>query len=183
MSQPAPATDVHAGIRTGAALCLAVVMIVAVVVAAGVRVTGLAEETRGALGFGFGGVERSPGEAASIALFNARLAAATLLCAVIAPHVTLPTRRAIFLLLCTVLMCCASALGIATGAYGTRFVRAVAIHGPVEFSAFALAGGAYMQACKQALTGRAVAAVAAATGLLLVVAAALETYVSIGGSR
>lgn len=171
------------GVWKGAARCLAAATIVAAGAAAAVWFGGLADETRRALRFGFGGLERSPGEAASIALYNARVAGGTLLCAFVAPRVSLRARRAIFLLLCTVLVCCASAIGVAIGAYGTRLVRAVAVHGPVEFSAFALAGGAYMQACKQALTGRELAAVTAGTGLLLIVAAALETYVSTGVMR
>ena len=71
--------------------------------------------------------------------------------------------------------------GIAIGAYGTRVTSAVAIHLPVEFGALSLTGGAYMQACQQPLRARELVAVAAMTGLLLIVAAALETYVSLGG--
>jgi len=183
MTEPASSYTARAGVRNGASQCLAAATIVAALAAAAVWAGGLADETRRALRFGFGGLERSPDEAARIALYNARVAGGTLLCAIVAPHVSLRARRAIFLLLCTVLVCCASAVGVAVGAYGTRLIRAVAVHGPVEFSAFSLAGGAYMQACTQALTRRELAAVAAATGLLLIVAAVLETYVSNGGMR
>ena len=57
----------------------------------------------------------------------------------------------------------AAAVGIAIGAYGTRAVTATAAHLPVEFGALSLAGGAYMQACKQPLSARELAAAAAAT--------------------
>jgi hypothetical protein len=183
MTEPALSNAPLAGVRNGAAQCLAAATIVAALAAAAVWAGGLADETRRALRFGFGGLERTPGEAASIALYNARVAGGTLLCAIVAPHVSLRARRAIFLLLCTVLACCASAVGVAIGAYGSRLIRAVAVHGPVEFSAFALAGGAYMQACKQGLSRRELAAITAGTGLLLIVAAVLETYVSNGGTR
>jgi hypothetical protein len=62
-------------------------------------------------------------------------------------------------------------------------VTATAAHLPVEFGAFSLAGGAYMQACKRPLSARELAAAAASTALLLVAAAALETYVPIGAPR
>lgn len=179
----AAAAPALVGVRKGASQCLAAAAIVAALAAAAVWAGGLADETRRALRFGFGGLERSPGEAASIALYNARVAGGTLLCAFVAPRVSLRARRAIFLLLCAVLVCCASAVGVAIGAYGTRLIGAVAVHGPVEFSAFALAGGGYLQACKQALTAHELATVAAATSVLLVVAAVLETYVLIGGTQ
>jgi hypothetical protein len=135
------------------------------------------------LRFGFGGVKRSPGAAARIALDNGRVASGTLLCAALAPRLTVLAQRLVFLVLTTVLAASAAGVGIAVGAYGTRVISAVAVHLPVEFSALSLAGGAYMQACKQALSARELAAVATAAGLLLVVAAALETYVSIAGIR
>jgi hypothetical protein len=40
-----------------------------------------------------------------------------------------------------------------------------------------------MQACKQPLSARALGTVATVTGVLLIAAAALETYVSTGGAR
>lgn len=171
------------GIRAGAALCLAAALTVTVLAATAVWLTGLAEETRAVLRFGFGGVERSLGEALRIALHNARVGAGTLLCALIAPHLGIHARRLVLLLLATVLTCSAAAVGTAIGAYGTRAISAIAVHLPVEFSALSLPGGAYMQACRQALTARELAAVGGVTGMLLAAAAALETYVSIGGTR
>jgi hypothetical protein len=171
------------GIRVGTCLCLAAATTVIALAAITVTAAGLAEETRRMLGFGFGGVDPSPAEAARIALHNGRVAGGTLLCAALAPRLTLRTQRLVFLVLTTVLVASAAGVGIAIGAYGTRVVSAIAIHLPVEFSALSLAGGAYMQACKQALSARELSAVTTATGLLLAAAAALETYVSIGGTR
>jgi hypothetical protein len=178
-----PETKAAAGIRAGAALCLAAALAVTALAATAVWLTGLADETRGALRFGFGGVDRSPGEAIRIALHNATVAGGTLLCTIVAPHLGLPARRLVLLVLATVLTCSAAAVGTAIGAYGTRAITAIAVHAPVEFSALSLPGGAYMQACQQALTARELAAVGATTGLLLAAAAGLETYVWIGATR
>ena len=184
MTEAAPRrVTVAAGIATGAALCLASATTVIAIAAGVVMLTGLADETRGALRFGFGGVEHSWAEVARIALSNARVAGGTLLCATVAPHVGMRVRRLVFVLLATVLTCSAAAVGVAVGAYGHRAVGAIALHLPVEFGALSLAGGAYMQACKQALNARELVAAGATTGLLLVVAATLETYVAIGGTR
>ena len=175
--------SIIAGVRAGTLLCLAAAATVIVLAAVTVMAAGLGEETRRMLGFGFGGVDRSPTEAARIVMQNGRVAGGTLLCAALAPRVSVRVRRLVFLVLITVLAASASSVGIAVGAYGTRAISAIAVHLPVEFSALSLAGGAYMQACKQALSGRELAAIATATGFLLVVAAALETYVSIGGTQ
>jgi hypothetical protein len=171
------------GIRAGTCLCLAAASTVIVLAAVTVTAAGLAEETQRMLGFGFGGVDRSPAVAARIALHNGRVAGGTLLCAALAPRLTLRTQRVVFLVLTTVLVASAAGVGIAIGAYGTRVISAVAIHLPVEFSALSLAGGAYMQACRQALAARELSAVFTATAVLLAAAAVLETYVSIGGTR
>ena len=172
-----------AGVRSATLLCLVAATTVIVLAAITVIAAGLGDETRRMLGFGFGGVERSPEEAARIAMQNGRVAGGTLLCAALAPRVSVRARRLVFLVLTTVLAASGASVGIAVGAYGTRAMSAVAAHLPVEFSALSLAGGAYMQACKQALSGREFAVVATATGFLLVVAAVLETYVSIGGAQ
>lgn len=176
-----PATA--AGVKTGTALCLATALAIIVVAALGVSVAGLGGATRSSLGFGFGGVANTPGEAARIALHNARVAGGTLVCAALAPRLKLRGRRVLTLVLLTVLTCSAAGVGIAIGAYGTRVIAAVAAHLPIEFGALSLAGGAYLQACRQPLTGRELALLAAATALLLVAAATVETYVSLGGTR
>jgi hypothetical protein len=164
-------------------LCATAAVIVVVLASAAVSLAGLADDARKMLRFGFGGVEQSPSEVARLAIHNARFAGGTLICAGLAPRLEKPARRAVDLLLAGVLTFNAAAVGIAIGAYGTRAITATATHLPVEFSALSLAGGAYMQACRQPLTAREVAAAATATGLLLIARAVLETYVSIGGTR
>ena len=172
-----------AGIAAGAVLFAAAAMTVVVLASAAVSLAGLADDTRKMLRFGFGGVEQSPSEVARLAIHNARFAGGTLLCAGLAPRLTKRARRAVDLLLGGLLTFNAAAVGIAIGAYGTRTITATATHMPVEFAALSLAGGAYMQACKQPLSARELAAAATTTGLLLIAAAALETYVSTGGAR
>lgn len=171
------------GIAAGAIRCATAAVTVLVLASAAVPLAGLADEARKTLRFGFGGVEQSPSEVARLAIHNARFAGGTLLCAGLAPRLTKHARRAVDLLLGGLLTFNAAAVGIAIGAYGTRTITATAIHLPVEFAALSLAGGAYMQACKQPLSARELAAVAAATALLLVAAAALETYASIGARQ
>ena len=172
-----------AGIVTDAVICATAALSVIVVAAAVVWLAGLAEELRSTLRFGFGGVEDSPTELARLAVHNARLAGGTLICAGVASRLKARVRHLVDLLLAAVLTFNASAVGIAIGAYGTRAVSAMAAHLPVEFGAFSLAGGAYMQACKRALRVRELAAVTAATALLLLAAAALETHLSNGAPR
>ena len=172
-----------AGIVTDAVVCATVALSVIVVAAAVVWLAGLAEELRSTLRFGFGGVEDSPTEVARLAVHNARLAGGTLICAGVASRLKARARHLVDLLLAALLTFNAAAVGIAIGAYGTRAVTATAAHLPVEFGAFSLAGGAYMQACNRPLSARELAAAAASTALLLVAAAALETYVPIGAPR
>ena len=142
--------------------------------------------TRAALlRFGFGGVERTPGEAARIAMHNARLAAGTLLCA----GARAATRRRRAPALVDAAPRDAAHRQRRRRRRRARRLRpardraAIALHLPLEFAALSLAGGAYMQARKQPLSARALARVAALCALLLAVAAALETYVSLGGPR
>jgi hypothetical protein len=171
------------GVAAGAIFCACAAVTVVVLASATVSLAALADDARKTLRFGFGGVEQSPSEVARLAIHNARFAGGTLLCAGLAPRLKKPARRAVDLLLAGLLTFNAVAVGIAIGAYGTRAITATATHLPVEFGALSLAGGAYMQACKQPLSARALAAVAAATALLLVTAAMLETYGSIGATQ
>ena len=171
-------------VATAATWCfLAAVSIVAfaaVVVAA----TGESDDARRALRFGFGGVDRSPAEAARIALHNLKYVAGTLTCAALIPRVGPIVRTLVDALLATLLICNAGAVGVATGAYGMRVMSAIAPHLPLEFAGLGLAGGAYMQARRQVISPRALAAIAGACAALLGVAATLETYVStVGGPR
>lgn len=163
-------------ITTAAARCAAIAASVVVVTALAVTVSGLGEETRAAVGFGFAGVDRSPAEAAGIALHNAKIAGGVLLCAAITPRLTRCSRGLLDLVIAIVLALNAAAVGIAIGAYGSRALRALAPHAPLELAGLSLAGGAYTHARKQPLTLVALAIVECASGLLLVVAATLETY-------
>jgi hypothetical protein len=171
------------GIAAGAALCATAAVTVVVLVSAIVSLAGLADEARRTLRFGFGGVDQAPSEVGRLAIHNARFAGGTLLCAGLAPRLKKPARRAVDLLLAGLLTFNAVAVGIAIGAYGTRAITAMATHLPVELGALSLAGGAYMHACKHPLTARELAAVATATALLLIAAATLETYGSIGATQ
>src|SRR5947199_7532065 len=110
------------GVKAGALSCLAAATTLAVIAAMTVTVAGLGDEARSVLRFGFGGVERSPAEAARIAVHNGRVAGGTLLCAAIAPRIGVRARRIVFLVLAMVLASSAIGVGIAIGAYGTRVI-------------------------------------------------------------
>ena len=176
---PGAATDIAAG----AVVCAGAAVLVLAAAAVAVAVTGLGDEARRALRFGFGGVERAPGEALRLAIHNARFAAGTLLCAIAAQRLPARARLLVDLMLASLLTFNAGIVGIALGAYGLRVAAATAPHLPLEFAALSLAGGAYMSTSKQPLGSRALASVAALCALLLVAAATLETYASLGGLR
>lgn len=170
-------------ITAGAIVCLSAAMTLLVIAAAAVGLTGLADDARRMLGFDFAGIEPARSEAARIALHNARIAGGTLLCAAIVPLLKVRARQAVERVLATLLAISAIAAGITVGAYGTRAVAALIAHLPLEFAALSLTGGAYRQACHQALRPRELAATAAASAALLIVAATLETYAPIGPAR
>jgi hypothetical protein len=170
--RPAPATEIAAG----AAVCAAAAVLVIAVAAGAVALSGQGDDARRALRFGFGGVERTPGEALRLAIHNARFAAGTLLCAIAAPRLARPARLLVDLTLTSLLTINAGLVGVALGAYGQRLAAAIVLHLPLEFAALSLAGGAYMQASKQPLETRTLALVAALCALLLSAAATLETY-------
>ena len=148
-----------------------------------VVVTGLADDARGALAFGFGGVHRSLAEAARIAIHNGKFAGGTLLCAAIAPLVPRWGLLITDVALGTLLAFNAGAVGLAFGAYGQRAIAATAPHLPLEFAGLSLAGGAYLHARRQPLSSRAIAAIAGACGVLLAIASLVETYASMRGAR
>ena len=87
------------------------------------------------------------------------------------------------LLLAGVLAFNAGLVGVAYGAYGWRAIASTAPHLPVEFAGVSLAGGAYLHACRHPLSVRALAGVAGTCAALLILAAFLETYASMGGAR
>ena len=170
-------------ITSRAARCAIASLGVLSATAATVWLSGLADETRALLGLRFMGAERSPAVAASIALHNARIVAGTLLCAHLAPRLLTRARVLVDVALALMLAFNATAVGLALGAYGTRTIRTTALHLPLELGALSLAGGAYMQACTRPLTVRATAIVATVGALLLIAAAALETYSPLTASR
>jgi len=179
--QPARAATAIGAITTAAARCAAAAVSAALVTALGVALTGLADETRAALAFGFDGVDRSPREATMIALHNAKIAGAVLLCAALAPRLTQRIRCSVGLILAIVLALNAAAIGLAIGAYGSRALHALAPHAPLELVGLSLTGGAYVHARRQPLRPLVLMGVGCTSGALLIVAAALETYA--GGTR
>jgi hypothetical protein len=148
-----------------------------------VVVAGVADDARSALGFRFGGVERSLAEAARIAIHNGKFAGGTLLCAAMAPVVPRWGLLVTDVALGALLAFNAGAVGLAFGAYGQRAIAATAPHLPLEFAVLSLAGGAYVHARRQPLSPQAIAAIAGACALLLTSASLLETYVSMRGAR
>jgi hypothetical protein len=148
-----------------------------------VTVGGLRDDARATLRFGFGGVEHSGAQVARIALHNSQYAAGTLLCALVAPRIPGLAVLLVDLVLAGVLAFNAGLVGVAYGAYGWRAIAATAPHLPVEFAGVSLVGGAYLHACRRPLSPRAITAVAATCAALLIVAAFLETYVSMTGAR
>ena len=170
-------------IAAGAAVCAAATVVVIAAATAVVALSGLGDDARRALRFGFGGVESTPCEALRLVIHNARFAAGTLLCAIAAPRLPARTRVCVDLMLTSLLAINAGLVGVALGAYGERVAAAIALHLPLEFAALSLAGGAYMSTSKQPLAPRALARIAALCALLLACAATLETYSPLGGLR
>jgi len=145
--------------------------------AIGVAVTGTASQARAWLSFDFGGVPREPEQVVTIAVHNAKFAAATLAGAAAVPHLG-SLRLATDVILGSLLVLNACVIGFALGAYGSRIGHALAPHVPLEFGALSLAGGAYLTATHQSLTGRQLAATGAGCVSMLVAAAVIETYLS-----
>ena len=169
--------DAH-DLAASALICATAAMLVAACAAAAVAVAGVADDVRRAMRFDFAGVEQTPAVALAIASQNARLVAAALVCAAIVPRLPRPARLVADVVLAVVLVANASLVGVALGAYGARLA---APHLPVELAALSLAGAAYMHASRHSVGMVALALVAATCALLLVIAAALESYVMLGG--
>ncbi|MGH2944673.1 MAG: stage II sporulation protein M [Solirubrobacteraceae bacterium] len=168
-------------LAAGALACAGAATLVIVCGAASVALTGLADDVRRALRFDFAGVDETPAAALQIALHNARLAAAALLCALVVPRLAQRARLLADVVLATVLAANASLVGLALGAYGGRVAAAIALHLPIEFAALSLAGGAYMSTSRRPLGLADLAIVAGLCALMLIIAATLETYVALGG--
>lgn len=185
MSTPtARSEEVAMSVMAATVVTLTVAGLVVAATALFVVLTGESADARRTLGFGFGGVDRSLTQAASIAAHNAKFAAATLVCAAIAPRLHVSVRATVDLLLGVLLAVNAAVVGVAFGAYGWRAIAATAAHLPLEFTGLSLAGGAYLHTTThRPLSPRALAAVAGGCAVLLGVAAVLEIYVSLGGTQ
>lgn len=170
-------------VATGALVCAVAAACIAAAAAVVVIATGLSDDARQTLQFGFDGVDHTTAQAARIAIHNATYAAGTLICALLIPWLPTWARLVSAYLLATTLALNAGTIGIAFGAYRWRAIAATAPHLPVEFAGLSLAGGAYLHACKQPLSMRALIATAGGCGLLLGAAALIETYVSMRGGR
>jgi hypothetical protein len=147
-----------------------------------VWVIGNGDETRQQLGFPFDGPTHQTRDALESAATNGRLAAAALLAAwIVGSHRRL--RLPLDVTLALVLVLNTTALGMALGAYGSRLLADIALHGPLELAAFSLAGGAYLAARAGGLGAGRLAVAAGGAVVLVAAGAALETYVQIGADR
>ncbi len=155
------------------AVCLAVALCV--------TLAGERETARAQLGFGFPSAPRQLGEAAAIGVHNARYGAAVLL-ASLAVGWTPALRPLLDAALAALLGFNAGAIGLSLGAYGTRLLEAIVLHGTLELAAFALAGGAYLRARRGALGPCALLGAGAASLVLLATAALVEAWVAPGAA-
>lgn len=159
-----------ASVAAAAAVCAIAAGSLVAATAVLVVVTGLADDARSALGFGFGGVDRSIAEAARIVIHNGKFAGGTLLCAAMAPLIPKWALLITDAALATLLALNAGAVEIAFSAYGQRAIAATAPHLPLELAGLSLVGGAYVQARRQPFSPQAIGAVAGACGVLLTIA-------------
>jgi hypothetical protein len=174
---PESAPRVGQVIAHGTLGCAGVVTGLTVLVATAVSSAGLSDDARQVLGFGFGGLPGGAGAGIEIAINNAQLASAALLGAALAPRAA-SLALLVDVLLGALLVLNAGFLGIAFGGYGDRLLTASWPHLPFELAAFSLAGGTYLAARARRLTGRALAAAAAAVGALLLAGGLVEATVS-----
>jgi hypothetical protein len=169
-------------IAAGALMCAVAATLVAACAAAAVAAAGAGDHVRRSLRFDFAGAERTPAAALQIAVQNARLVAAALLCAAVVPRLPRLARLLTDAVLAVLLVANAGLIGVALGAYGAQLAIAIAPHLPLELTALSVAGGAYMHANRHPVPGVRLALVATTCALLVVIAATLETYVALGGA-
>ena len=136
-------------------------------------------DARAFLRFDFSGTHQP---SLAIAAQNARLVGAVLLGVVARPHLG-RARLSLDAGLAVVFVGNATLVGIALGAYGTRTVRAVALHGPLELAALSLAGGVYLSSRRSPVAVGPICVVAASCAALLVISGVVETSVQIGGPQ
>jgi hypothetical protein len=165
-------------LATGAAKCAGAAALTISSAAAAVVGMGRADDVRRTLRWSFAGVAETPDEVFRIAFHNARIAAATFLCALAVARLPSRARMLVDALLATVFVLNATLIGVALGAYGGRLVASTGAHLPIEVGALALAGGAYLAARQRAVGLRSVICAAGLCAALLVLAAAAETYAS-----
>jgi hypothetical protein len=162
------------------------VALVAIALIAGtallVRALGADDRTHALLGLRFAGPGGNRADALQAAGTNLRLAAAALIAAW-AVRGRPRLRLALDATLAVVAALNLATMGLALGAYGSRLLASVALHGPLELAAFSLAGGAYL-AARAGELGAGRLAIAAGVAVVLVAAGAVaETYVQIGAAR
>jgi hypothetical protein len=143
---------------------------------------GVSQQARRLLGLTFTDPAREPEAALEIAATNLRLVAACLVAAWAVGRRP-PLRLAFDVTLGLLSAANAAAVGVALGGYGVRLLEAVALHGPLELAAFALAGGAYLAARARELPIAALAVTAGIASSLVAAGALIETYVPLGGDE
>lgn len=182
LAQPPPGRDAQR------ILLVAFLVLAAVLLTAAVTAVALARPAREALGFGFGGVPRTLGEAAAIFLNNVRLMAAVGAAALIVQSPRLGPdgsgaslgaggrllRAAVDLALLAVVAFNVAVVGMALGAYGGRMLVAMLPHGPIELNAFAVALALYLRARQEPLRAAAALPLAGLALALLALAALVE---------
>lgn len=173
-------------LRAAGAASLAVLAVVAL--AAAVTAIAFTGPARDALGFGFGGVPRTFGEAVSIFAHNARLMGAVAAAVIVVQSLRLEradgslgrggelARSGVDVVLGVAVAVNAAVVGVAFGAYGDRMVKATLPHAPVELAAFGLALALYLRARRERLRPRPALLLAAAALALLAFAALIEVF-------
>ena len=168
---------------------LAVLLVGLMTASAAVTRVAAAAATRRCLAYPFTGVPTRVDEAAAILAHNGRAVLGVyglLLIAQLTLREPAQPRRARRTLqtlgeavLCGLAAANTVLVGAALGAYGSRMVRAILPHGPVELAAFALALALYLQGRRRALPVRYLVTTGTISVMLLAGAAVLETYVTL----
>ncbi|HTX12174.1 MAG TPA: hypothetical protein VME22_26395 [Solirubrobacteraceae bacterium] len=172
------------------AACVAGALTIAACAIAAVVNVALAAAARRWLAYPFAGIPARPGEAAAIFLHNVRALTAVggLLIVAQSPYwagkmnggpVHRAIRRAGEALLAAGVSANVIMVGASLGAYGSRMVRAVLPHGPIELAAYALALAVYIQGRHRPLPTSHALAIPAMSMSLLALAALLETFVNV----
>jgi hypothetical protein len=185
-TSPEPAG--HPRIIRLAGLIAAVVIADALLVAIVVRIM-LAGEARGWLGYRFPGVPAHAADAIAIFAHNTQALSGVLGLLLIAQlaarapgrpgRVQRTVQAAGEVILGGVTAANVLVVGAALGAYGTRMLRSMLPHGPVELAAYTLAIALYLQVRRRVLPARQLARAIAISVVLLAIAAVLETFVSV----